>query len=457
VQNNNFNGFFEAVGGNVTGLVQNNYFEDNEYAFGPTSIKDTLVFKNNTIYRHHVSPTIIIEDWLPDTSKFIIRNNLFYNGYNQSRIIDGFGVPNTDSIFIHNNLFFRKYIPTGIYPHFGLANDFVLFYNNTIDGTSYLSLSTVTGILTFYQDSTRTINNNIISRCELAVHNNGLTARSRYNDFFQNEDDGDVIIEDGNVFADPMFEDTIGFYLQAYSPCIDAGDPEILDPDDSRSDIGAYGGPYGEYYEYQDLAPRVPDSLEAFVPETYDTIYVSWLYNTEADFNRYYLHRDTIDGFEPSFANLIAEPDTSVYIDTDIDLQHSYYYRIAAVDNQDNISDYSNQLGVVFTGFDDFDPNMPRSVVLYQNYPNPFNNRTIIRFYLPDVGCQPAEVQLDIYDVLGKRVKRLIDERLYPGEHKVTWDGTSNAGDELASGMYFYRLFISKAELTKPKKLMLIR
>lgn len=51
-------------------------------------------------------------------------------------------------------------------------------------------------------------------------------------------------IGEHDISADPMFQDTIAFQLQPGSPCIDVGDPELLDPDGTRSDIGAWGGPH---------------------------------------------------------------------------------------------------------------------------------------------------------------------------------------------------------------------
>jgi hypothetical protein len=263
---------------------------------------------------------------------------------------------------------------------------------------------------------------------------------------------------EGNIFTDPMFMDTLDYYLQAYSPAIDAGDPEIFDPDGSRSDMGAYGGQYGEVYDYYDLPPRIPDSLRVEISSEMDTIFIYWRMNTESDFNRYQVHRDTIPDFEPDIFNLVAEPDTSVYIDTDFSISYSYFYKISAIDNQDNMSDYSEQLGVIFTGIEnDFDPNLPRSAVLYQNYPNPFNQNTIIKYYLPNIGYQPAEVKLEIYDVLGRAVRSLVNERQYPGEYTISWDGKNERGEDLPSGIYFYRLFVSKAELSKPKKLVLMK
>jgi hypothetical protein len=155
-----------------------------------------------------------------------------------------------------------------------------------------------------------------------------------YNNFWNNEIDiysGEPSETTGNIYSDPMFIGGYDVHLQAFSPLIDAGDPNILDIDGTRSDIGAYGGPLGQAYEYQDLAPAIPDSIiGAFVA---DSIIINWTYNTEADFSHYQLHRDTISGFEPSIFNQIAEPESSYFNDTDIINGYSYYYRIGSVDD----------------------------------------------------------------------------------------------------------------------------
>jgi hypothetical protein len=69
--------------------------------------------------------------------------------------------------------------------------------------------------------------------------------------------------------------------------------------------------------------------------------------------------------------------------------------------------------------------------MLAANYPNPFNPSTVIKFSLPTA----THVELDIYNVLGRRVSRLLDGTMKPGRHKVRFDGTP-----YAAGVYFYRL-----------------
>ncbi|MCD6161598.1 MAG: T9SS type A sorting domain-containing protein [candidate division Zixibacteria bacterium] len=462
IKNNYFTGHADAVSGNFGGgFVTNNIFEYNTGSFRTFAVKDTLIFSNNTFINEHQFDNLI-EDHLPDSSQIHIRNNVFYAGNWQTRIFTARNV--ADSVFIYNNLFYKKINLSDVFTsYYGLSHDKVHFYNNTIDGaTENNPESPIAGICSeMIFDSVRTIDNNIVINCDKGILNRRyFSANIRYCNLFNNEYDiwGECEFIEGNIFTDPMLTDTIGFYLQSYSQAIDAGDPDILDLDGSISDIGAYGGPYGEFYEYQDLPPRVPDSLQAEIPASNDAIIICWHYNTESDFNRYQLHRDTISEFEPSVFNMIAEPETSVYIDTEFDVYHSYYYRISAIDNQDNISEYSEQIGVIFTGFDDFnDTIIPRMAVLHQNYPNPFNQNTIIRYYLPNVGYQPAEVELYIYDILGRQVRQLVNERRYPGEYEVIWDGRDDNGQSLSSGVYFYRMFVTKAELTRPRKLILLK
>ncbi|MFH1373066.1 MAG: FlgD immunoglobulin-like domain containing protein [bacterium] len=82
------------------------------------------------------------------------------------------------------------------------------------------------------------------------------------------------------------------------------------------------------------------------------------------------------------------------------------------------------------------EPDMPDQFELSQNYPNPFNPTTTIGFSLP----QSEHVTLEIVNIQGQIVRTLIDEVRSAGHHHIEWDATSDAGNKLASGVYFYRL-----------------
>ncbi len=73
---------------------------------------------------------------------------------------------------------------------------------------------------------------------------------------------------------------------------------------------------------------------------------------------------------------------------------------------------------------------------LGQNSPNPFRPTTAIRFTLPEA----RPVSLDVFDVAGRRIRSLVRGPLGPGAHTVVWDGTSDHGERVSSGVFFYRL-----------------
>jgi hypothetical protein len=81
---------------------------------------------------------------------------------------------------------------------------------------------------------------------------------------------------------------------------------------------------------------------------------------------------------------------------------------------------------------------LPQNDLLYQNYPNPFNGQSVISFNLK----KREFVKLSIYDILGKRVKSLVNEELQGGKHSVTWDSLNDNGEDVSSGIYFYRLIL---------------
>jgi hypothetical protein len=264
----------------------------------------------------------------------------------------------------------------------------------------------------------------------------------------------------GNIEAYPMYVNPESFnvHLQEFSPFIDAGDPLISDVDGSRSDIGVFGGPGGSSYDYLDLPPRRPDSIAYQLRP--DTIVVCWRLNHEADFNRYIVWRDTLPGFSPWAGNIISEPNTNLIYDTNWDNSHDYYYRVAAYDNQWNLSELSNELMVLISGVDGDNSGVeiPSITAIESNYPNPFNSSTTIVYLVANLGPIPAQINIALYDIQGRQVRNLVDEREEIGRHTVTWDGKDDFGNELASGIYFARITQWKVDyLSRSQKLVLVR
>jgi hypothetical protein len=84
---------------------------------------------------------------------------------------------------------------------------------------------------------------------------------------------------------------------------------------------------------------------------------------------------------------------------------------------------------------DDVHP-LPARLDLSQNYPNPFNPSTVIAFSLPRAG----HVRLDVFNLLGQKVRTVVSHDYPAGNHRVIWDGTDDDGHKVSSGVYFYRL-----------------
>lgn len=78
----------------------------------------------------------------------------------------------------------------------------------------------------------------------------------------------------------------------------------------------------------------------------------------------------------------------------------------------------------------------PTSFGIDQNYPNPFNPTTDINFHLP----QQANVQIAVYDMMGRLVDTLVDQQMGAGSYRATWNGRDAAGNQVASGVYLYKI-----------------
>jgi hypothetical protein len=447
------------IGGGISAegraLIKNCYFSGEHAIVGSGIGDDYLHIENCYFYGADFSPIYSYSD------TNIILNNIITTERDHGIALY------TGQLYdyIANNLVLVQDGSACIY--MGPQNDGLILANNDIDtvhtGFEFLRW----GVYIFRDNRSIAMANNSLIGGEVsavALSGDNYTLYASYNniwnaavDFTVGSPSSHVDTSFGLLHEYPMYMGGNDYHLQAYSPLIDTGDPAILDVDGSRSDIGCYGGPGGESYIYIDLPPNIPDSLSASVFA--DSIILVWRFNPEADFNRYQLHRDTVSGFTPNVFNMIAEPDTSFYIDLDWTPGHNYYYRIAAVDNQDNISDYSEELEVILTSiWGEPGVERPDITAITGNYPNPFNSQTTIVYYVANIGPIPARINIDIYDIMGRKVRKLVDGKKEVGQHTITWDGRDDAGNDLPTGVYFARISQwGEPRLSSNRKLVLLR
>ena len=341
----------------------------------------------------------------------------------------------SDSAYVYNNQIFAESAAQGIYNQ---GAQYLQVYNNYITGNIGDAVSILPG---------NVIKNNVVTKA-----NKGIillvagTLVFQHNDVWDNNINYTGFTPDStNLSVDPMIvnDDTtqgeMDFHLQMYSHLIDTGDPNILDRDSTRSDIGLYGGPFGESYIYIDLPPRPPVNLTANV----DTlIKLSWNKNTEADFSYYNVYRDTTFNFTIDSTKLIASVTDTFYSHTIPNKVESLYYKLTAVDNQGNESNPSEQVTVVLVSVkNQWVP--VNNYILYQNYPNPFNPSTKIGYKLKERGY----VKLYVYDIKGELVSVLVNQVQEAGYYEVEFNAKvkgqmSNVKGQLASGVYIYQIFV---------------
>ncbi len=94
---------------------------------------------------------------------------------------------------------------------------------------------------------------------------------------------------------------------------------------------------------------------------------------------------------------------------------------------------------------------LPDKFYLWQNFPNPFNSNTVIRFQNP----RPGKVKLVIYDILGRRVRTLIDKFQPAGVHELLWDGKNENNNSVSSGIYVckFRAF----DFSQKRKILFVK
>jgi hypothetical protein len=181
-------------------------------------------------------------------------------------------------------------------------------------------------------------------------------------------------------------------------------------------------------YSVDNLAPAAPKNLIAKTIAS--QVNLHWNPNTENDFAKYQVFRSMQEGINPEETEPLASLTDTVFTDPNPP-GGDVYYVVCAKDVHDNLSPASNEVLVQMTGIAFDGSVIPEVYALRQNYPNPFNPMTTIAFDLPE----NTHVRLDIYNMLGEKVIRLVDQELAAGRYQYLWQAQA-----MASGTYYYSI-----------------
>lgn len=196
--------------------------------------------------------------------------------------------------------------------------------------------------------------------------------------------------------------------------------------------------------------------------------------NNGTNWTQKYLDSQNVYSIVLSGTNIFVGTDSGMYLSTNYGL--NWIQKNEGIGNQSIKSliikqdyVYAGTLGSSvwrrplseLVGLNNINKYVLRNYVLYQNYPNPFNPATTIKFGIPNSGSPTKafgddKVVLKVYDILGKEIATLVNERLKAGEYEVKFDARLHGqGTNLPSGVYYYKL--ESGNYVETKKMLLIK
>jgi hypothetical protein len=362
-----------------------------------------------------------------------------------------------------------------------------IIYHNTTTGRGALfidiNLSSVV--------ENNTIVGNICNRDASGIFNRTSNSVYRNNIVWKNIDiddqvkgmDNDDIFE--YCFTDQVFNSTQNifnsypefseskFMLDPNSPCIDAGNPDIIfgEIEDStnpgyarlpslgstRNDIGAYGGPFADVFpdfNFEDV--MIPDQLTIPVATVNKSISKKI---TLSNLSTKSLHIDSITVNNKEELSVNNNVTSEVKPMQALTFEVSWKPLQAGILNDTlkiyhNLKEVSNPVIVNLEGtasgltgiLDDRIKSAPLEFKLMQNYPNPFNPATQIKYSIPN----RESVSLKVFDSLGREIKTLVNEEKPAGSYQVEFYAAN-----LSSGIYFYR--IQAGSFNQVRKMLLLK
>jgi len=174
-----------------------------------------------------------------------------------------------------------------------------------------------------------------------------------------------------------------------------------------------------------------------------NSVTLTWQYPANWYPDRYVIYRDGVQ---------LATVDTQTYQDNAVSNGTEYSYVVVAVGGlHPHIFEAASEPVTVTAGVSDADEALvPLVTALHGNYPNPFNPSTTIRFILD----KDMPVKIDVFNIRGQRVRALVDGVYEAGVHNVVWNGLSDTGQSVGSGVYFYQM-VSGGYVSVRKMLLL--
>jgi hypothetical protein len=200
-------------------------------------------------------------------------------------------------------------------------------------------------------------------------------------------------------------------------------------------------------YSVDNLRPPAPVVFATFSD---NRVVLTWDPSPHPDVIQYNVYRGESHGFLPEENNRLGYTPENQFTDKQIEGERTYYYRIEAVDDATNHG-ISEEIVVQTTDVAQVAVSLPREFALLPNYPNPFNSMTEFQFALP----RDEYIEIRIYNLIGAEIANLVQGTRKAGTHEIRWDGKNMHGQDVASGIYLYKMKTNLKIFTR--KMLLLR
>ncbi|MBI1923926.1 T9SS type A sorting domain-containing protein [Candidatus Poribacteria bacterium] len=270
-----------------------------------------------------------------------------------------------------------------------------------------------------------------------------------------------------NIDADPLFGNPfsgLAYDLKPGSPCINAGTSSGAPLTDivGRSRPSGSGVDIGAYEQNDDAS--LPVELSVFSGTiTQDGVLLQWQTRSETNNLGFHVYRSRTkdDDYVRITSTLIkghgtdSTPHDYSFLDETAEEGQIYWYLIEDVDYA-GVTERSNPIQLIFRRQAVPLKVLPTRFALYQNYPNPFNPET----WMPYDLAADADVVITIYNARGQRIRTLALGRQTTGAYRskesaAYWDGRSEIGEWVSSGLYFYH--IRAGDFTAAKRMVILK
>jgi len=203
--------------------------------------------------------------------------------------------------------------------------------------------------------------------------------------------------------------------------------------------------------------PYNPVQFDSFsLQSNFDGIWLNWSTQAGTENFGFDIFRSSSESGDYSLINENVIPASNSpdgihnysFLDTTVEAGNTYYYQIADV----TLSGESTMYGPVSVTASTTDiidiasqSGGPGEYQLGAAYPNPFNGKTSIQFSL----AKPGIVKLEVYNLMGQKIRTLVAENRAAGNHTISWDGKNNRGHQVVSGVYLYKMNINNYQVSK--------